>query len=95
VPIYGTHIGFANCSDEIDVAKVSEKEIAKRIKERGVKDLKLYGPEMHHGFLAATANVLKKIKDPHVKIITKGTAIHVYDELNDEDAFTQLKKMMG
>lgn len=46
VPIYGTIITFVVCSKEINFHEITKEIMEKRFKERKIKDLKLFNPEV-------------------------------------------------
>lgn len=60
VPLYGGLMAFCTNSQDIDASKVSAKVIEKRLKDRGVKNLKLYNGEFHEGIFKLP-NFLKKL----------------------------------
>ncbi len=60
VPLYGGLMAYSTNSQTIDASKVKAEVIEKRLKERGVKDLKLYNGKFHEG-LYAIPNFLRTL----------------------------------
>jgi spermidine synthase len=60
VPLYGGLMAFATNSNTIDASKISPDVIEKRLKERGIKNLKLYNGE-YHSAIFKLPNFLKKL----------------------------------
>lgn len=52
VPLYGGLMAFATASQTIDASKIKATDVEKRLKERGVKDLKLYNGKFHEGIFS-------------------------------------------
>lgn len=92
VSVYGTMMGFVNCSDYINPEDVSEEEIEKRINERGVNDLKLYSGRMHKMYFAVPPMLKKKFEDEKYEIITEDCVINAYDELNEMDVREEIRQ---
>ncbi|MEM0437750.1 MAG: polyamine aminopropyltransferase [Candidatus Micrarchaeia archaeon] len=84
VPIYGTLIGFANCSNSIDPKGIRAATVRKRLAERNVGGLKMYGPEMHESFMLMSQLTERMIKNPAVKEIRKESAIREYERLDEK-----------
>ncbi len=85
VPIYGTVMGFAVCSETLDTKVLSAEEIDRRIEERKIGDLHLLNGEVYKGWLAVPNRIQEMLKDEKYEIITRDTVIREYDELNGED----------
>lgn len=51
VPIYPGMMAFLNCSSKINGGVITTELIKKRLKEREVKGLQLYSPEIHHSLM--------------------------------------------
>jgi len=60
VPLYGTLMAFCTCSDNIDASQVKSGAVEKRLKERGVKNLKMYNGDWHEAVFKLP-NYLKKL----------------------------------
>ena len=69
VPVYGTTMSFAYCSDLTNPKGLSLEEVERRLGSRQVSGLKLYNPEMHFGFLCEP-NYVKEILAKEHEIIT-------------------------
>ncbi len=85
VPIYGTVMGFAVCSEKWDAKTLTVDEVDKRIKERELKDLNLINGEVYRGWLAVPNRIKRMLKEDKYEIITRDTVIRDYDELNGEE----------
>ncbi len=60
VPLYGGLMAFCTNSQDLDVSKVKAGVIEKRLKDRGVKNLKLYNGQWHEASFKLP-NFLKKL----------------------------------
>ncbi len=92
VSVYGTMMGFVNCSDAINPKEISENEIDERLRERGVGDLKIYDGKMHKAYFTIPVIMRKKFDDENVDIITEKSVISAYDELNEINIEEEIKK---
>lgn len=79
IPIYGTIMSFACCSENICPENISKELIKKRFEERGVDKLRCYGPETHNGIISVP-NYIKDILDKEYDIITSENPITEIEE---------------
>lgn len=73
IPIYGTWWGMASASDSTDAAALSEDEVEKRIRERGIGHLQYYNGATHRAVFALPNFVRTLLAQP-ADIITAGSA---------------------
>lgn len=59
---YGLPWGFILASRKEDPVALDEREIARRMRKRGVKNLKYYHPGMHKGYFALPLYLMKDLK---------------------------------
>ena len=62
IPSYDNNWGFIIASKKYDPTRLAVSEIRKRIKERGLKDLKLYDEKIHHCLFTLPKNLQEAIK---------------------------------
>lgn len=62
VPLYGTLMAFSISSNFIDVKKINKQIIRKRLKNRGVKNLKWYSPKIHEAIFTLPPYLEKLFK---------------------------------
>lgn len=62
IPLYGTMWSFTFASADVDPRKITAQILHKRMKDRGVKNLKWYTPEIHIGLFNLPPYVQKLIK---------------------------------
>jgi spermidine synthase len=60
VPLYGAYWGLACASDSLDPCALDAAEVARRLAQRRIGDLRLYNPEMH-GALFALPNFYREL----------------------------------
>ncbi len=60
VPLYGTLMAFCTCSQDVDASKIKASEAEKRLRARGVNNLKMYNGEWHEAVFKLP-NYLKKL----------------------------------
>lgn len=78
VPSYASCWSFVIGSKRYDPLELSEQEIAKRLKDRGVTDLRSYSPSYHFGMFSLPLWLELAIKDPSIgKIITDDSPVYV------------------
>lgn len=82
IPLYGTILGFAVCSDKYDAKKLNVKEVEKRIKERKITKLKMLDGEVFVSMLVVPKKVRENLKSKKYKIINKKDNLKNYEELN-------------
>ncbi len=71
IHMYAVLWSITVCSDSIDVADISKKDIAKRLAKRKIKDLQAYTPQTHHSMLGEFPFIGKLLKDmKKVPVIT-------------------------
>lgn len=83
VPLYGTLIGFANCSNSIDPKSISAATVCKRLAERGVGGLRIYGPKMHESFMLMSALTEPIINSAGIREIQKRSVIREYERVDE------------
>lgn len=59
---FGLPWGFILASKKVDPLELDEKEISRRIRSRGVKNLKLYHPGFHQSFFSLPAYLIKALR---------------------------------
>jgi len=74
VPLYGTWWGMAAASEETDPLAISEEEVDRRIRNRGLKDLKFYNGATHRAVFAMP-NFVRDILAQPLKPITAATPL--------------------
>ncbi|MEW6407464.1 MAG: polyamine aminopropyltransferase [Patescibacteria group bacterium] len=62
VPLYGTLMAFSINSNFINASKIKAQLVEKRLKARGVKNLKWYSPKMHEAIFALPPYLEKLFK---------------------------------
>ena len=60
VPLYGAYWGLACASDSLDPCALDAAEVARRLTQRRIGELRLYNPEMH-GALFALPNFYREL----------------------------------
>jgi len=69
IPLYGTWWGMATASMETDPLGLSEDEVEKRIRERGIGRLQFYNGTMHRAVFALP-NFVRELLESPAEIIT-------------------------
>ncbi|MBI3413181.1 MAG: polyamine aminopropyltransferase [Candidatus Aenigmarchaeota archaeon] len=85
VNTYATVWSFANASNSIDVRKLSPDNMKQKCRERGVKDLKYYAPELYPNAFEVT-NQIKKMLEEGAKISTDKNPLDVDAKLSNTGA---------
>lgn len=64
VPLYGTQWSFCNAGATLDPSALDAGTVARRIRERGLYDLKVYNPETHRAAYALPTFVRDLLEKP-------------------------------
>jgi spermidine synthase len=95
IHMYAVLWSITVCSDGTDVTKISEEEIAKRLKNRGIKGLKASTPTTHHSMLGEFPFIGDLLKELHtVPVITDKKPV-VLDDIDINRGSLELTEVGG
>lgn len=77
VPLHGTQIAMAVCSDKLDPKSFTADEIDRRIEQRKLQELKFYNGETHEGVFALPNYLRDLVNPPRLKLQTRGRRLGV------------------
>ena len=83
VPLYGAVMSFAYCSKTLNPWDLSRKDVAARLKERGVKNLQYYNDEQHFGILSKPEYAKKVLEQDH-EVIYQANIIDEFMDLYNQ-----------
>ncbi|MDD5191065.1 MAG: polyamine aminopropyltransferase [Dehalococcoidales bacterium] len=78
IPSFGGLWGFTIGSKTIDPSKLTAKEIDKRIKERGLTDLKFYDGQTHEAMFTQPKHIRKALQRG-ARLITDDNPLYLYE----------------